>query len=271
MNVMSIVLATLAIGVVGLLVGLLLVWVAGKFKVEVDEKEAAVRDLLPGNNCGGCGYAGCDALAAAIAKGEAAVGACPVGGANVATAISAVMGVEADASEPMVAFVKCAGTCDKVRMKSEYYGIKDCRMAAIVPGKTPKQCSYGCLGFGTCVRECPFDAIRMDDGIAVIDKSKCKACGKCVAVCPNQLIELVPYSAKHFVSCNSNDKGKYTKANCDAGCIGCGKCAKTCEHGAIVVENFLAKIDYSKCVNCGKCAEACPTGIIRRKLVKKTK
>ena len=165
MNVMSIVAATLAIGVVGLLVGLLLVWVAGKFQVEVDEKEAAVRDLLPGNNCGGCGFAGCDALAAAIAKGEAAVGACPVGGSNVAAAISAVMGVEADQAEPKVAFVKCAGTCDKAKLKSEYFGIQDCRAAAIVPGKSSKQCSYGCLGFGTCMRECPFDAIRMVENI----------------------------------------------------------------------------------------------------------
>lgn len=269
MDVMGIVLATLAIGVVGLLVGLLLVWVAGKFEVKVDEKEAAVRDLLPGNNCGGCGYAGCDALAAAIAKGEAVVSACPVGGASVASAISEVMGVEAGGTKPMVAFVRCAGTCDKSKRKSEYYGVQDCRIAAVVPGKTSKKCSYGCMGFGTCVKECPFDAIHLVDGVAVVDKAKCKACGKCVAVCPNQLIELVPHSAQYLVGCSSRDKGKITKGNCEAGCIGCKKCEKVCEQGAVSVENNVAKIDYSKCINCGKCAEGCPTGIIRKKLARR--
>ena len=270
MDGMSIVMATLAIGAVGLLVGLLLVWVGGKFEVEVDEKEAAVRNLLPGNNCGGCGFAGCDALAAAIAKGEAPAGACPVGGASVAAAISEVMGVEAGETERMVAFVKCAGTCEKAKVKSKYYGIQDCRSAAIVPGKSAKKCTFGCLGYGTCVKECPFDAIHLIDGVAVVDKAKCKACGKCVAVCPNKLIELVPFKAQYFVQCSSADKGKYTKEACDAGCIGCSKCVRTCEQGAVTVENFVAKIDYSKCINCGKCAENCPSGIIRRRLARRT-
>ncbi|MCI8418236.1 MAG: RnfABCDGE type electron transport complex subunit B [Lachnospiraceae bacterium] len=270
MDVMNIVMAALAIGLVGLLVGLLLVWVAGKFEVQVDEREAAVRELLPGNNCGGCGYAGCDGLAAAIAQGKAPVGACPVGGSAVAAAISQVMGVEAQKSARMVAFVKCAGTCEKAKVKSKYYGIKDCRSAAIVPGKSEKKCTFGCMGYGTCVKECPFDAIHMIDGVAVVDKAKCKACGKCVAVCPNQLIELVPFQAQYLVACNSTDKGKFTKEACEAGCIGCSKCAKTCEQGAIAVENFLAHVDYGKCINCGKCAEGCPVKIIRRRLAKRS-
>ncbi len=269
MDIMSVVMATLAIGVTGLLVGLLLVWIAGKFEVKTDEKEAAVRELRPGNNCGGCGFAGCDALAAAIAKGEAVVSACPVGGAPVAEAISAVMGVEAEEEEPVVAFVKCAGTCEKAKEKNKYHGIKDCRSAVMVPGRTAKKCGFGCLGYGSCVKECPFDAIHLVDGVAVVDKAKCKACGKCVAVCPNNLIELVPYSAQYFVQCNSRDKGKAARDNCDASCIGCSKCAKTCEQGAITVENFLAHIDPEKCINCGKCAEVCPRGIIRRRLARK--
>lgn len=269
MDMMSVVMATLAIGVVGLLVGLLLVWVAGKFEVKVDEKESAVRDLLPGNNCGGCGFAGCDALAAAIAKGEAAVSACPVGGAPVAAAISEVMGVDADEAEPVAAFVKCAGTCEKAKTKNKYYGIRDCRFAVMVPGRTPKKCGFGCLGYGSCVKECPFDAIHLVDGVAVVDKAKCKACGKCVAVCPNNLIELLPYSAQYFVQCSSKDKGKAARDNCDVSCIGCGKCVRTCEQGAITLDSFLAHIDPEKCINCGKCAEACPRGIIRRRLAKK--
>jgi len=261
MSVTGIVSAALVIGIVGLLVGFLLVVAAEKFKVEVDEREAAVRELLPGNNCGGCGFAGCDALAAAIAKGEAEVGACPVGGASVGKAIAEVMGVEAGASARKVAFVKCAGTCDKTRNKSNYYGVQDCRMAVVAPGRTSKKCTYGCMGFGTCVKVCPFDAIHVVDGVAVVDEEACKACGKCVEACPNKLIELVPYDAKVRVQCNSNDKGKAVREACDAGCIGCGICAKAC--GAAVVTNNLAKIDYEKCVSCGKCAEKCPRKIIR--------
>ena len=262
MNITAIIIATAVVAILGLLIGLFLGVAGEKFKVEVDEKEIKVRELLPGSNCGGCGYAGCDALAKAIAAGEADVNACPVGGSAVADAISAVMGVSGDAKEKLVAFVKCAGTCDKAGVKYNYYGAMDCEQAAMAPGRGDKKCTYGCMGLGSCVKACPFDAIHIEEGIAKVDKEKCVACGKCVAICPNHLVELVPYRAEHLVQCNSNDKGKTVKANCSAGCIGCTLCTKQCEEGAITITNSLAHIDYSKCTNCGKCAEKCPVKII---------
>lgn len=259
---MGILIAAVIIGVTGLLVGLLLGAASKKFAVEVDEKQIAVRDCLPGNNCGGCGYAGCDALAEAIAKGEAAVNACPVGGSAAADRIGAIMGVSAGEGEKNVAFVKCNGTCDKTERKYNYYGIRDCKKAMQVPGGGDKACEFGCLGMGSCVAACQFDAIHIVNGVALVDKEKCVACGKCVAECPKGLIEFVPYSTKHAVQCSSLAKGKDVKAACETGCIGCGICAKQCEFGAIIIENNLAYIDQSKCTKCGKCAEKCPQKII---------
>lgn len=260
---LSILIAAASVGILGIVIGLLLGVASEKFKVEVDEKEIAIREALPGNNCGGCGYAGCDALAKAICEGKAEVGACPVGGETSATEIANIMGVDSTAKEKMVAFVKCYGTCDKANTKYNYFGVHDCNKAFIVPGHGDKKCTYGCMGFGSCVKACPFNAIDIVNGIAVVNKELCMACGKCVAVCPNHLIELVPYKAEHLVRCNSKDKGKTVKENCSAGCIGCSICAKNCEAKAITVENNLAKIDYSICTNCGVCAQKCPVKIIK--------
>ncbi len=255
-------LAAVIIGAIGIVIGVLLGIASEKFKVEVDEKEILVRAELPGNNCGGCGFPGCDGLAAAIAAGTAAVNACPVGGPDVANKIAAIMGVEGGSADKKVAFVKCKGTCDKTRVQYNYFGIDDCSKVAVVPGAGEKACTYGCMGYGSCVKACAFDAIHVIDGVAVVDKEKCVSCGKCVAACPNNLIELVPYSAKHLVQCSSHDKGKDVKAKCDAGCIACTLCIKQCEFDAIHMDNNVAVIDYSKCTNCGKCAAKCPAKVI---------
>ena len=262
MNISAILLAMVVVGGTGLLIAILLGIASEKFKVPVDEKEVAIRAELPGNNCGGCGYAGCDGLAKAIANGEAPVNGCPVGGAAAAEKISAIMGVEAGEFVKKVAFVKCAGTCDKAKSKYKYAGNEDCVSAMSVPGGGPKACSFGCTGFGSCVKVCDFDAIHVINGVAVVDKEKCVACGKCVATCPKSLIELVPYAAPHKVQCNSKEFGKAVKEVCSAGCIGCKMCTRVCEADAITVENNIAKIDYSKCTGCGKCAEKCPAKII---------
>ncbi len=185
--------AVLVVGGTGAFIGLFLGVAAIKFKVDVDEKEEAVLASLPGNNCGGCGFPGCSGLAAAIAKGEAPVNACPVGGEETGKVIAKIMGVEAGETQRMTAFVKCQGDCNKVTLDYEYHGIEDCRMLSFVPNGGAKSCNYGCLGFGSCVKACPFDAIHVVDQVAVVDKEKCKACGKCVAVCPKNLIELIPY------------------------------------------------------------------------------
>ena len=262
MDIMAVVAAAAAIGITGLLIGLLLGIAGKKFAVEVDDREAALREILPGNNWGGCGYAGCDALAQAIAKGEAPTNGCPVAGAEIAKQIAAIMGESTEETDRQVAFVKCNGTCDKANVKYHYYGVQDCQKAAMVPGRGEKACSYGCMGFGSCVKACPFDAIHVVDGGAKVDKEKCKACKKCIAVCPNHLIELVPYHAIVKVACSSKDRGPVVKQACDTGCIGCKICEKNCNFDAIHVEDNLAKIDYEKCKNCGLCAMKCPSKII---------
>ena len=221
MNITAIIVAAIVVGCVGIVLGLFLGISGEKFKVEVDPKEEAVLEVLPGNNCGGCGYAGCSGLAAAIAKGEAPIGQCPVGGDPVAAQIGAIMGVKAETGAKKVAFVKCGGTCEKAKVSYEYTGVEDCSAMAFVPGGGPKACNYGCLGYGSCVKACPFDAIHIVDGIAKVDPKACKACGKCVAACPKNLIELVPYDAPHLVNCSSKDKGKDVMAACSVGCIGC--------------------------------------------------
>lgn len=258
----QIIIATIIVGAVGLLIGVFLSIAADKFYVPVDEKEAGVRKVLPGNNCGGCGFPGCDGLAAAIAKGEADINACPVGGSDVAKRIGEIMGVEAKEGAEVTAFVKCAGNCQAAKLGYEYTGVKDCVDASYATGKGPKACNYGCTGFGNCVKACPFDAIHIVDGIALVDEDACKACGKCVVACPKHLIEIVPKEKKYRVHCSSQDKGKSVKDVCQKGCIGCGLCARFCPENAITVVNNIAHIDYDKCTNCGTCSEKCPVKII---------
>lgn len=260
--------ATSLIGITGAVIGVFLGIAAKKFEVAVDEKEQLVRDLLPGNNCGACGYPGCDNCAQAIATGEAPANVCPIANSTAHFQIAEVMGTNVEATNKQVAFVKCAGTCDKTKVKYNYYGIEDCKKAAYAPGKGPKQCDYGCTGFGSCVKACQFDAIHVIDGIAIVDKEKCTSCGLCIPECPNDLIEFVPYNTQHFVRCNSNDKGKDVKAGCSIGCIACMMCVKACEYDAVHVENNLALIDYDKCTNCGKCAEKCPTKVILSEFIR---
>ena len=262
MNITAIIIAVATVGGVGLLISVFLSIFGNIFKVEVDEREQAVLSELPGNNCGGCGYAGCANLAEAIAKGEAPVNACPVGGAAVAEKVAAIMGLDASAGQKMVAYVKCAGTCDKAGLAYNYSGINDCVMAAGVPGGGPKSCDYGCMGMGSCVKACQFDAIHVIDGIAFVDKEKCTSCGQCIKTCPKNLIELIPYDAEYVVSCSSKDKGPQVMKVCNTGCIGCGICAKNCPVSAVTVTDFVAHIDQEKCTGCGACAQKCPKKVI---------
>ena len=257
-----IIISAAVIAVVGIVVGFGLGILGEKFKVEIDEREAAIRAELPGNNCGGCGYPGCDGLAKAINEGKAPCNQCPVGGAPVGEKIAAIMGVTVEESAKKVAFVKCGGGCDKTSQKDSYYGILDCSKAMNVPGGSDKACSYGCMGYGSCVRACEFDAIHVINGVAVVDKEKCVACGKCIAACPKKLIELVPYDTHHFVRCSSLDKGKAVKDICSVGCIACTACVKNCPQNTISMNGNVAIIDYTNCINCGICAQKCPTKAI---------
>ncbi|MCQ2609630.1 MAG: RnfABCDGE type electron transport complex subunit B [Lachnospiraceae bacterium] len=254
---MIIILSTAIVGVLGLFIGIFLGAMSEVLKVEVDEKEVKIRECLPGNNCGGCGYPGCDGLAAAIAKGEAPANACPVGGNPVAEKISAILGVKLEKSAKKVAFVACKGDCTKITKAYNYTGVKDCKLASIVPNKGEKACQNACLGYGSCVKACKFDAIHVIDGVAVVDKEKCKACGACIKACPNNLIKLVDYDKKHIVTCSNTDKGPQVLKACSVSCIACGMCERTCTKGAIKVIDNIATMNEA-CTDCGDCAEKCP-------------
>jgi electron transport complex protein RnfB len=262
-------LPVLSLGGLSFIFGTGLSLASKKFEVETDPRIDAVREALPGANCGACGYPGCDGLAAAIVEGNASVNACPVGGSPVAEKVASIMGVEAEASERMVARVICQGDCDRAIDKFKYQGIEDCAAASML-ADGQKACSYGCLGLGTCERVCPFDAIHVNEkGIAEVDREKCTGCNKCVVACPKNVIELIPASSEVQVACNSQDKGKFVKAYCNVGCIGCRICVKACQFDAMTFNNNLAKIDYVKCTNCMVCAEKCPTKAIYADFMKK--
>lgn len=258
---MNVLYAVLCFAVIGGALGLALALASKAFEVKVDERVPLITEVLPGANCGGCGYAGCAALADAIVKGEAKLTACSAGGAEVAKAIGAIMGEEVGEVDRKRAQVMCSGTHHHAKDKYIYEGVHDC-IAAAALDRGAKVCPNGCLGLGTCVSVCPFDAISVKDGVAYVDYHKCTGCGRCATACPKGIIRLIPYEADYWVGCMSVDNGKITRSYCDVGCISCRLCEKACEHDAIKVNDFVASIDYDKCVECGKCAEACPRKII---------
>ncbi|MEF9990799.1 MAG: RnfABCDGE type electron transport complex subunit B [Romboutsia sp.] len=260
----------LVLGAMGLIFGAILAYASKKFAVEVDERVEAILEALPGANCGGCGFPGCGGLANAIVDGNAPVNGCPVGGSDCASKIGKIMGISAEIGEKIVAKVICKGNCQSSKNKYEYEGISDCR-ASNALNSGAKACKYGCLGLGTCMDVCKFDAIIISDGIAIIDEEKCVLCGKCIDVCPKRLIEKKPSKKEVVVECNSKDFGKTVKEKCSVGCIGCGICTKVCKFDAIEFENKIAKINYDKCVECMVCVAKCPTKVIKGDLKKKTK
>ncbi|MGN1097688.1 MAG: RnfABCDGE type electron transport complex subunit B [Clostridia bacterium] len=252
----------LAIGGVGLGLGALLAVASKVFHVEVDERVEKITGCLSGANCGGCGYAGCGAYAAAIVNDGAPINCCASGGQSAVNAIAEIMGVEATAMEPVRAVVMCSGTAENAPDAYEYYGIADCLAASKLQGGGHKSCNYGCLGYGKCVTACSEGGISIVNGIAVIDSESCIGCGSCKKVCPKNIIDLVPVKNKIYVKCKSCDKGPAMKQKCSLGCIGCRLCEKACPEGAITVNNNVASIDYGKCTQCGLCAEKCPRKII---------
>lgn len=252
-----IVLATLLLTGLGLLLGLLLEFAAKMFHVEEDERVAQVRECLAGANCGACGFPGCDGCAAAIVAGKAGVDACPPAGAAAAKEIARIMGTQADNHERMVARVLCQGSSGIAKERYLYDGYRSCRVAAGIAGG-PKECRFACIGLGDCLHDCPFDAIRMKDGLAVVDEALCRACGKCVDACPRGVITMMPVSQTVLVRCRNTDVAREARAVCMTACIGCGRCTKECAYDAITVTDGYARIDYTKCTRCGKCAAVCP-------------
>lgn len=265
MNVIAI--SLIVLGGIGCLSAVVLYVVAQKFKVDEDPRIDQVEAVLPGANCGGCGKAGCRNFAEACVKADTLDGLlCPVGGAPVMAQIGTILGREVAAAEPLVAVVRCNGSCENRAKTSVYNGTRSCRIVSnLYSGETG--CRFGCLGCGDCVAACQFGAIKMNEttGLPEVDDDKCTACGACVKACPKNIIELRkkgPKSRRIFVGCVNKDKGGVARKACKAACIGCGKCAKVCAFEAIIVENNLAYIDFTKCRMCRKCVAECPTGAI---------
>ena len=263
--------AVIVLGGIALIAAVVLFAASKKFAVFEDPRIAQVNALLPGANCGGCGFAGCGGMADALVKGADAGSLeglnCPVGGADVMGQVADLLGMAIANGEPKVAVVRCNGTCENRARVNEYAGLRTCAaMNACGAGET--LCGFGCLGCGDCVKACQFDAIHMnpETGIPEVDEEKCTACGACAKACPRQIIELRkkgPKGRRVFVSCVNKDKGAVSMKACKVSCIGCGKCAKECQFEAITVAGNLSYIDPEKCRLCRKCVTACPTKAIR--------
>jgi Na+-translocating ferredoxin:NAD+ oxidoreductase RNF subunit RnfB len=247
----------------GIAFGIALALVAARFVVKVDPKVEQVRETLPGANCGACGFAGCMGYAeAVVGNPDVAASMCAPGKAPVAEKIAMITGKKAEMLDPKIARVFCQGGTSLSQRRFIYTGVQDCTAAVLAAGGD-KSCEFGCLGFGTCMRACPFDAITMSaDNLPQINPDKCTACGKCVAACPKQVIELAQASKAVVISCHSRDKGIDVKKKCQVGCIACGICVRTCPVDAIKLENNLARIDHDKCIVCGLCVRKCPTNAI---------
>jgi len=247
----------LIIAGLGLICGIVISIASILMSIPVNEKEQAIKDILPGANCGACGFPGCDGFAVAVASGEADITGCPPGGSALRDALSALMGVEAGAVRRLSAQVKCNGCTQNTREKMRYMGAGSCVCANQMYGGQ-LACSYGCLGFADCMTVCAYDAIRIVNGLAVVDSDLCAGCILCVAACPKGLIQMIPATDAAVILCSSHDRGAVVRKACRVGCIGCNLCKKACPQGAIAIEGYLAEIDYQACDGCGKCAAVCP-------------
>lgn len=260
--------------VMGLIFAVILVLASKFMAVPVDETQVKIRDILPGANCGACGFAGCDDYAAALASDPENVSttACIPGAAKVAEEIASILGVAGGDVVPQKAYLRCSGDCDKKQKVVEYSGFPTCEAAKQFYGGE-WSCKSGCLGQGDCVRACPYDAMKMINGIPGIDHNLCVGCGVCAKTCPQSIIDIMPETVKIMVKCSNHDVGKKAMQACKVACIGCKKCEKVCNFDAIHVEDGLALIDQEKCKSCGLCAKECPTGaiIINRAKGKKKK
>ena len=286
---MDLFLPVMVVGGVGLFFGVGLAIASKTLKVFIDPNISRVQEILPNANCGACGLPGCAAFAKAVVEGRAQPGGCIPGGEKVAVNIGDILGVSASAADPMKAVVHCRGGKREAMDRSIYKGIPDCH-AATLTGNGSKVCPDGCLGLGSCVRACLFDAITINEnGLAVVNHEKCCGCGKCVTACPRKVISLIPGVHKVYLACSNHDKGRLVRRYCTVGCTACTVCAKATLSGAITIENNLPVLDYTtdeifitahakcpakcymdlvrgrpkanidtKCTGCGKCMEVCP-------------
>ncbi len=254
-------------GGTALLLGIVIVITSRIFAVPVNERLETVKGILPGANCGACGFTGCEGYAQSLADGNPDCSRCPVGGAEVARELAGFLGLASPDFIPKVAHVHCHGTVNNTQKRYEYSGTIGCAAAhGLFSG--PNSCTYGCIGFGDCVAACPFGALYIAEGIAHVDSTKCTACGLCVVTCPKALIQIIPKHLNTYsVKCRNKWPGAQTRKNCKVGCIGCRKCYNVCPDQAITMDGPLAVIDQDKCTHCGKCEIVCPTSAIQNGLM----
>jgi len=275
---MEIIIPILTLGALGLLFGVGLAFASKRLAVEIDGRLEKIHGLLPGSNCGACGGAGCFGFAEGLLSGKMSIDACRLSEDKVKEQIARLLGKRLEKKVKTIAALHCNGGI-RVKDRFRYQGIEECVAANLVLGGQ-KECIFGCLGFASCAKICPFGAIKMSrEGLPVVDKDKCKACNKCVFICPKKLFSLIPVTHNVYVACSSRDPGRQTKAVCPVGCIACGLCQKACPVDAIhVIDGStaltinpersrgidnLAVIDYNKCTSCGECVKACPVQTIR--------
>lgn len=268
---MEILIPIIVLGGLGLVLGVFLAYASKKFAVEIDENVEKVIEILPGINCGACGYPGCNGYADGVVLHSADINLCAPGGAEVVSNIAKILGQEVkEGGEKIVARVMCKGDNSKSTKRYDFnVDNKSCAASSIYFGGD-KSCVYGCLGYGDCADVCPVDAIEITDkGIAIVDEDKCVSCGKCVKACPKYVIKMVPQKSEYTVFCSSKDKGALSRKVCEVSCIACTLCVKACPVDAIEITGNLAKIDPEKCINCGLCELKCPTNAIQSDIKEK--
>ncbi len=259
---MNIVIISLIIlGGVGLACAVMLAIASRVFAVKTDPRIDEIEGILPGANCGGCGFPSCHNYAQTMVEGGAEPNRCVLCTEEGLTKISSILGIEAASAEKKVAAIKCWGGKTAAR-GFEYAGIPSCRAATLYSGGDIL-CTYSCLGFGDCVSACPFGALSQSDREPPrVDHDRCTGCGNCARICPKGVISLVPRTGRVFVGCNSPEKGKVIRNFCEVGCIKCNRCIKVCSDGALSLQDGMVSVDYGKCSGCGKCIEECPRNIV---------
>lgn len=259
---MDILIPLLSLSGVTFVLGLAILWASKKFHVTRDPMIDTVSSMLPGVNCGACGYPGCSQFAENLVKTRDTSKVCPVGGAELSYELGRILGIKLDEAKPVVCVALCNGSEKTTKFLAEYKGIRDCWAAMqILP--SVKQCVYGCVGLGSCVASCKYGALKVKDGVIVVNPDKCIGCGLCVPKCPQVVLKIVEKKRRVFITaCQSHDKGPATRKYCSNGCIACGLCVKACKFGAIKIENNCAVIDQEKCKSCGLCVKPCPVKCI---------
>lgn len=260
----SIVIAIIVVAALGLIGAVLLVIASKALAVTENENIKEVTSVLPGANCGACGFSGCAAYAKAIVEDGAPVNQCSAGGAATAEKIAAIMDVEVGKTTEYKAMVACRGDNQHVKKRYEYQGIESC-VACNLYYNGDTSCAFGCLGYGDCAKACKFDAIEVIDGLAHVNPEKCTGCGACKAACPKKIIFMYEFKErpKPIVMCSNHKVGAETRRECAYGCIGCGKCVRECPVDCITINVNVARIDYSRCIGCGKCSRVCPVECIQ--------